>query len=86
MGGALPIFFCADFMMAHIERWKHEVGTLQENSQAERKFLVKKLRDMHVSSQFVQHSIRPRLAVFEARQAASGELSLSTSLPAIRRA
>ena len=34
-------------MMAHIERWKHEVGTLQENSQAEHKFLVKKLRDMH---------------------------------------
>ena len=33
--------------MAHIERWKHEVGTLQENSQAEHKFLVKKLRDMH---------------------------------------
>ena len=46
---------------------------------------VQKLRDLHVSTQFVQHSIRPRLAVFEARQAVDGELSRSTSLPAIGR-
>lgn len=70
---------CADQLAAEAlpakHRWaKHICATVQ------------KLRDMHVSSQFVQHSIRPRLAVFEARQAASGELSLSTSLPAIRRA
>lgn len=34
-------------MIAHNHRWKNEVANLQENSEAERKFLVKKLRELH---------------------------------------
>ena len=44
------------FMFARIERWQNQVEVLKENSDAERKFLVNKLRDLHHRLEVPLHS------------------------------